>query len=231
MLLLVLLAAIGLGPDDSGSLGPMPAPPHLEAAVGGSKPLGEPRVAKVAQSAIAPGTRVSVAAGSVARGDHQVQAERRNSDSAVAPAEAIAVAAPTPQPESDAGAGDQVPSGGATDGEAPPEGTSSPAAAPLPGTEGGSGGPVAAGGGPVIESCEGDEYVITIALNPEASEEGESSVEIVLTKFNDDGSTEELRLEGDLLDAQSLALQLSSEGNCVKLEADPGSGDTAPDVP
>lgn len=81
----------------------------------------------------------------------------------------------------------------------------------------------------MIESCEGDEYVITIALDPEASEEEEEpAVEIVLTKLNEDGSVEELQLEGDLLDAQSLALKLTSEGNCVSLEADAAMEDGAP---
>ena len=69
-----------------------------------------------------------------------------------------------------------------------------------------SGGPVTSGVGGLDpeQSCEGDEYVITIAPSTEAGGE-EQSLEIVLTKFNEDGSTEELRLEGDLLDAQCLA--------------------------
>jgi hypothetical protein len=78
--------------------------------------------------------------------------------------------------------------------------------------------------------------VITIVLSAEAAEGEEQSVEIVLTKINEDGSAEELRLEGDLLDARSLALQLSSEGNCVVLEAGTAredgspSGETSPAV-
>jgi hypothetical protein len=95
---------------------------------------------------------------------------------------------------------------------------------PMP-SGGGAGGPVAAGG-PSLESCEGDEYLITIELMPGAAGEGEGSVEIVLKRFDEDGSVEELHLEGDLLDARSLALQLSSEGNCVFLEATPPEGET-----
>jgi hypothetical protein len=73
----------------------------------------------------------------------------------------------------------------------------------------------------VLESCEGDEYVITIVLVSGAEGQAEeASVEIVLQRFDEDGNADELRLEGDLLDAEALALQLSSEGNCVYLEAD-----------
>jgi hypothetical protein len=47
----------------------------------------------------------------------------------------------------------------------------------------------------------------------------ESPVEILLQRFNEDGSVdEELTLEGDLADARRLALKLSSEGSCVEVE-------------
>lgn len=111
--------------------------------------------------------------------------------------------------------------------EAPSEGTSVPVSAPAPSGGGSTGHPVAAGG-PTLESCEGDEYVITIALSPEGAEGEEASVEIVLQRFNADGSVDELQLEGSILDARSLALQLSSEGNCVLLEAGTAAGEDAP---
>ncbi len=112
--------------------------------------------------------------------------------------------------------------------EAPPEGTSLPVATPVSPDGGGPGGPVALGG-PVLESCEGDEYVITIVLVPGAEGEAEeASVEIVLQRFSEDGSVDELQLEGSLLDARNLALQLSSEGNCVYLEADAPVEEDAP---
>jgi len=211
MLMLVLLAAIGLGPGDSGSLGPVPSPPRFEAKVGDSTPLGS---ARVASAVVAPGSAVAVAAGSIASAGGPSGAKGRSVGPAVGPAQTIAVAVPAPSET-------QAP-GPAT----PPVAAPAPEAAPAPtlatapespGVGGGKGGPITAEG-PSLESCEGDEYVITIVLSPEAAEE-EQSVEIVLTKFSEDGSAEELRLEGDLLDAQSLALQLSSEGNCVYLEA------------
>jgi hypothetical protein len=87
------------------------------------------------------------------------------------------------------------------------------------GTGGGStGGPVAAGGGPGLESCEGDEYVIAITFLDEESTVEEAPVAIVLERFSEDGTIEELQLEGDLADARSLAATLSAEGNCVRLE-------------
>ena len=219
MMLLVLLAAIGLGPDDSGSLGPVPNPPRIEAAVGDSVPLAAPRVALVGQGVVASG-KPQAAQPRPAASPARATENESSGALAVAPAEAVAVAAPAPaEPNAPAPAAQPVP--------APPS-EPAPALATTPGPSGGTGGqggPVAAGG-PSIESCEGDEYLITIALAPATEEGEEASVEIVLKKFSEDGSVEELRLEGDLLDAQSLALQLTSEGNCVLLEAAAPEGES-----
>lgn len=115
-----------------------------------------------------------------------------------------------------------MPSVGATDVEAPPEGTPSPpATVPVSTGGGGPGGPIAAGGGPAPESCEGDEYVVTITFLDEEPADEEASVEILLQRFSEDGSVDELELEGDLADARSLVLKLSSEGNCVVVEIAP----------
>jgi hypothetical protein len=219
MMLLVLLAAIGLGPDDSGSLGPVPKPPHLEAAIGDSVPLASPKVAFVARGVVASGKPRSAHPRPAAPPDRSSQ-NGSGTALAVAPAQAVAVAAPAPA--------EPTPPAAQPVSAPPPEPAPALATTPSPsGTGGGQGGPVAAGG-PSIESCEGDEYLITIALAPEAEGE-EASVEIVLEKFNEDGSTEELHLEGDLLDAQSLALQLSSEGNCVLVEAAAPEGEVPSD--
>ena len=51
---------------------------------------------------------------------------------------------------------------------------------------------------PPLESCEGDEYVITITFLDEESTVEEAPVDIVLQRLNEDGSTDELKLEGDL---------------------------------
>jgi hypothetical protein len=78
---------------------------------------------------------------------------------------------------------------------------------------------VAAGGKPpVLESCEGDEYVLTITFLDEESALENASVDIVLKRLNDDGTTDELQLEGDLGDAQALASTLEGEGDCVEVE-------------
>jgi hypothetical protein len=82
--------------------------------------------------------------------------------------------------------------------------------------------PVTAGAKPpVLESCEGDEYVITVTFLDEGSTAPtveEAPVEIVLERLNEDGTTDELQLEGDLGDARALAATLEGEGNCVKVE-------------
>ncbi len=60
--------------------------------------------------------------------------------------------------------------------------------------------------------------MIAITFLDEGSTVEEAPVAIVLERFNEDGTTDELQLEGDLNDARSLAATLSSEGNCVHLE-------------
>jgi hypothetical protein len=78
---------------------------------------------------------------------------------------------------------------------------------------------VAAGGKPpALESCEGDEYVIAVTFLGGGSTGEEAPLEIVLKRLNDDGTTDELQLEGDLSDARALASTLEAEGNCVKVE-------------
>jgi hypothetical protein len=71
---------------------------------------------------------------------------------------------------------------------------------------------------PVLESCAGDEYVITVSFLDEESTVEEAPVEIVLKRLNEDGTIDELQLEGDLSDARALASTLEAEGNCVKVE-------------
>jgi hypothetical protein len=85
---------------------------------------------------------------------------------------------------------------------------------------------------PVLESCEGDEYVITITFLDEESTVEEAPAEIVLARLNEDGSTDELTLEGDLGDARALASTLEAEGNCVTVEiARPRGEENAEEVP
>jgi hypothetical protein len=218
---LALIALLGLKPWEADSVEPRLKLPGFEAAVGESVALPPERGAFVADATVVPLGAQPLKTPA----ERPIEAEAPSTALAVAPARLVAVAevpsAPAPEP----GAGEEAPSVGATDGEAPPEGVSSPVSTSLPEPE--PGGPVTAGG-PILESCDGDKYVITIVLTPDADEAEEASVEIVLQRFAEDGSVDELRLEGDLLDAEALAIQLSSEGNCVYLEADASMDEDAP---
>ena len=60
--------------------------------------------------------------------------------------------------------------------------------------------------------------MIAVAFLDEEATVEEAPVEIVLTKLNEDGTTDELQLEGDLSDVHALASTLEVEGNCVKVE-------------
>ncbi len=230
---LALVVLWGLRPWEDNSGAPPEVPLGIEMAVGGGQALPEASEARVAAGVAVPGgprvqtaQRVSSDAGPVAA----------PAPVGVAPGRAIAVvetpsspAAPAPE----SGAGEEVPSVGTTAGEVPPEGTSSPVATPPSSSGGSAGGPVTAGGNPpVLESCEGDEYVITITFLDEETAVEEAPVEIVLERLNEDGTIDELELEGDLGDARSLASTLESEGNCVRVEiAQPEDEESAEEVP
>lgn len=218
----------GLRPWEDNSDAPHEVPLGIEMAVGGGKALPVASAARVAAGVAVPaGPQVQAAqrVGGEAGANPGPAPNSHGSPTTivVAPARAIAVAevpsSPSPgAPES--GGGEEAPSVGATTGEAPPEGGSSPITTPA-GTGGGSKGPVTAGAKPpVLESCEGDEYVITVTFLDEESPTPpveEAPVAIVLERLNEDGSTDELQLEGELSDARALASTLEAEGNCVKV--------------
>jgi hypothetical protein len=225
--LLGLVVLWGLKPWEDGSDAPRVVPLGIEQAVGDGKALPSGSTASVAGGRVAPaGPKLVVQAG------EPVERSRDGgvvSTVAVAPAKAVALAEVPSSPEvpaPESGSGAEVPSGGATDVEAPPEGTSSPVMVPVSTGGGGSpggpvapGGPISSGGGPVPESCEGDEYLVTVTFLDEEVEDEEAPVEILLQRFNEDGSVEdELKLEGDLADARILVLKLETEGRCVEVE-------------
>jgi hypothetical protein len=231
MLLLVLLAAIGLGPERPGSLGPAPTPPHFEAAVSDSVALASPSQAAL----VGRGVAVPKAQGSSGPNAPAVAAEGENEGGgalAVSTGQAIAVAEPR-HPQAPA-AQTPAPAPEAQPVSAPvPE----PAAAPLvpaapssSGAGGGQGGPIRAGVEPE-PVCEGDEYTITAVYLGEGEGEEGPRLEIVLRREAADGTSEELRLEGGLADVQSLVVKLSGEGGCVsvQIEASEG-GEAAPPV-
>lgn len=232
---LALFVLWGLRPWEDNSDAPHEVPLGIEAAVGGGQALTAPPAAGVAGGVAVPAGPKVRPAQRVGGNAGSGPTPKTPSAVAVAPGQAVAVAeVPSPPagkaPES--GGGEEVPSVGTTAGQAPSEGASSPVATPAGSSGGSSGGPVTAGVKPVAESCEGDEYVITVTfLDQEAAVE-EAPVSIVLEQLNEDGSTNELQLEGDLGDAHALASTLEAEGNCVTVEiAQPGEGESAEEVP
>lgn len=219
---------LGLKPWEADSVEPRLGPLGLEMAVGDAVALPSPPAAFVADAAVAPG-KAKLVAGPVVRPDAGGQAA---SGLAVAPARAVATsvgergAAPTPTPASPAPEAQPVVTPA-------PEAAPAPAAGPIVATGGSApsspSGPITSGGGGFEEGCEGDEYVLTISFTGEEPSGGESPVEILLQRLEDDGSVDELELEGDLFDAQALLAQLTSEGNCVEVVI--VSAETAEPVP
>ena len=220
---LALVVLWGLRPWENSAEAPHEVPLGIEMAVGGGRALPAPTAAGVGAVVAAP-VGPKVAAAQRATGDagsSPSPAPNPKGSPAtvlVAPARAVAVAEVPSSPASaapESRGGEEVPSAGATTGEVPSEGTSSPVTTPA-GPGGGSQGPVSAGSKPpVLESCAGDEYVITVTFLDEESTLEEAPVEIVLARLNEDGTTDELQLEGGLDDARALAATLEAEGNCV----------------
>ncbi|HWI94820.1 MAG TPA: hypothetical protein VNS60_02000 [Solirubrobacterales bacterium] len=232
---IALFVLWGLRPWESNSADPHEVPLGIETAVGGGKALPVPSTAHVGAGVAVPagpGIQAAQKASGDAGPSPSPSPAPSPSDVAVVPARAVAVTEAPSSPAGPApgsGAGEEVPSAGTTAGEVPSEGTSSPVAAPA-GTPGGgtSKAPVTAGvTPPTFESCEGDEYVITVAFLDGESTVEEAPVEIVLAKLNEDGTTDELQLEGDLSDVHALASTLEAEGNCVTVEIAQPEGEGA----
>ena len=211
--------------------------PAFEARVGDAVavPTVGPAVALV-EEAVAPG-RVALVGGPATRPS---EGEGREGAPAVGPALAVAVSAHE-EKGSESPAKPLPPS---PSPEVPPAATPAPALATVPATPPSTspeakapGGPVSAGtpgfpgeveeepgeaGEPGAEEpCTGDEYRLTITPLDETGE----TVTILLEHVAADGGVETLELEGDLEDARSLVLELSSEGGCVEVEVSPSPGE------
>lgn len=226
---LTLIALLGLKPWQSDSVEPRLGPLGLEMAVGDSVALPSAPAAFVADAAVAPG-KARLVARSVGReeGDSQTV-----NSPAVGSARAVAVSAPEPTPEpAPAPAQSPAPTNPAPKAQPVVAPAPTPAPAPAPATgpiaavgegpQGSPSGPITSGGGGFEEGCDGDEYVLTLSPTDEEPDSGEPSVKILLQHRNEDGSVDEVELEGDLLDAQELVTQLTSEGNCVEVVIAPG---------
>lgn len=224
---LCLIALLSLKPWEPNESIPRLESPSAELGVGDSValPAVAPAVA-VVEAAVAPGR-----AELVSRPKAPVnEGEGKEADLSVGPAHVVAVAAgeaapgPAPQP---------IPASPAPESSPTPAPAPDLASVPTPPSAAPEvnvpGGPVSAGG-PGFEgeegeeACAGDKYVLTIT--PLGEDDG--TVTILLEHVVADGSIETLELEGDLDDAQSLVLQLSSEGGCVEVQADEGDGPGVP---
>jgi hypothetical protein len=231
---------LGLKPWEPDESLPSLAQPAFEARVGDgvAVPTVGPAVA-VVQAAVAPGRAELVGTRGARPG--KGESERREGAPAVGPA--LAVVAPASKktggaPES------APPTEGSPPAEAPPAGAPAPELASVPATPPSASPPAKTPGGPVAvgtpgapaeeeeepaegeeqpaaeepgageEACAGDEYTLTITP---LEAEGEA-VTIVLEHLAADGGTETLELAGNLEDARSLVLRLSSEGGCVEVE-------------
>lgn len=221
---------LGLKPWQPDESVPSLTPPASEVRVGDAVavPTVGPAVA-VVQAAVAPGkaklvssTDRSADAGKAPEGEGH-----DNAPAAVGPALAVVVpasgekagAAPEPAPLPESSPGEAPPAAAPTpelaSAPAAPPSSSPPAKAPNgPIAVGSPGSPLEEELGKEEEACVGDEYKLTITP---LEVEGEA-VTIVLEHVATDGSTETLELEGDLEDARSLVLRLSSEGGCVEVE-------------
>lgn len=229
MLLLGAVALAGLRPWETDSVGPnLAIAPGLGVALGDSvevAPAPAPAPGTVADARVAPASPSILAA--------EPAAAPRPSEGdaapvlAVSPGRAVATAGfePDPQPAP------AVPAPASPPAPQPIAQAPAPAAEPAPVVAtvpvrgaGGAGTPGTAGtppGGEVEppQSCEGDEYLITVTFASPEAELEDSPVSILLQRIASDGSESELELEGDLSDARALIDLLSSEeGNCVQVE-------------
>jgi hypothetical protein len=159
---------------------------------------------------------------------------------AIAPARALSVAEPAPAAAPPAPEPEPATSPNPVAVTAPPPVDPAPlAVAPQPAAPGApvaSGGPSTAGvgGGVLGPSCEGGEYLITVTLEEEETDEegyGQSEADILIQGEGADGSEVELELRGDLSDVHSLVETLVSEGSCVRVEIVPfADGEPSPEA-
>ena len=101
-----------------------------------------------------------------------------------------------------------------------------------PGTSGRPGTSVV-GGGPE-QSCEADEYVITVTFEEIGGEEVDyelAEADILVKRLEAGGSETEVTLRGDLSDVRSLVATLVSEGDCVQVNVVPPEGELTEGAP
>jgi hypothetical protein len=221
---IALFVLWGLRPWEDDSAGPQMVPLGIEMGIGEGNALHAAPVTSVAAgTAVRTGPKAEVGLAESTGGRPAGSKGEDGPRLAVAPGQAVAVSTTeaTPAPAKPA-----VPTPATPEAKpiaaVPTTPATAPVAAPIATTAegtGSGGGPISAGsGGGLEESCEGDEYLLTITLLDEGPAGDETPVDIVLARLDEDGTTDELHLEGDLGDARSLASTLSSEENCLRIE-------------
>jgi len=231
-----MVTMLSLKPWEPDESVPSLAQPAPEARVGDAVavPTVGPAVA-VVEAAVAPGKAKLISRTDRGAGAGKGPEGEGLDDAPAAVGPALAVAVPASGEKAGA-APEPAPLPESSPGEAPPVAAPAPELASVPVAPPSSSPPTKAPNGPVAvgspgspleeelgkeeevaggeEACTGGEYRLTITP---LEVEGEA-VTIVLEHIAADGSTEMVELEGDLGDARSLVLQLSSEGGCVEIE-------------
>lgn len=222
-LILAAVALVGLKPWAADSLVPgLTISPGVGAALDDStvasrpQPFGveDARVAVAGPPAVDVAEPVAVSAPTEVEGRYPnpvlAVARARPVDGGTAiPVSSPPAAKPSPAPEPVAVAPEPTAPAPPSEPIAPPL-----AASPGGGTGGGSG--TAVVGGPESdESCDGDEYVVTITLDAGEGTGEPSLVDILVQQLDSESG---LHLEGDLDDVRELVSMLIEEGNCVRVE-------------
>jgi hypothetical protein len=236
-LVLGAVALAGLRPWATSSIVPSLIPsPGVDAALGDATVVtraGSPGVGTGGVAAPASPARVSAPVAVSVPGQH---ASRSGPVVAVSPGRALKTAVPVPASSPPASEPHPAPVPVVATPASPPAQAPAPplvASVPSgsPGTAGGPGTSVV-GGGPE-QSCEGDEFVITVTFEEaEGKEEDyeQAEADILVQRLEADGSVTELHLRGDLTDVRDLVATLVSEGNCVQVDVEPPENDPAEDI-
>jgi hypothetical protein len=241
-LLLGLFGLLSTRPWESDSLAPkLEVPVGLGADLGDAVevvPAGGPGVASAEVAPAGPAARLAGPLVVSKRGE-----DEQGPSLAVSPARAVVAGVPTttPAPTPVPAQPPATPVGAGPVAVAPqpaPAAEPAPTAPPLvagvgggsPGTSGLPGPPKGPEAEPE-ESCEGDEYVITVGAETDTSEGESAQFEIVVRRIGADGSESEFELEGDLSAVDALAELLTAEGNCVQTVFEPAASVEAEEEP
>lgn len=231
---------VGLRPWATTSVAPdLSVSPAIGVAVGDSNVVAEAASPGVGTGGIAAPRQRSAAAVSTPTPVAESAPKRHASQPLLAVSAGRALQASAPTPVSSPPASEPAPLPepvAATPTPAPEQTAAPPIVATVdngaPGTSGRPGTSVVGGGEPE-ESCEADEYVITVTFDQAEGEEVDyetTEAEILVKRLEVDGGGTEVTLRGDLTDVRDLVATLISEGNCVQVDVVPPAGEPAESV-